>query len=449
MKKQTPFNLASMPKLIISVTLIVMLGALFGATSYLARMPKIDLQIVNPIIKAQCEVNSDCELVYVGSDKCPPCDKARDDFECLNEDKAKKIRNNGDGSSVICAPCSNGFDKYNCGCENGKCEKIKTESREIILTTDKMEYGTREEIRLIVKNDSENSIWYLLDAHSISLNLFGYQNGEWVFVPILPFPPFSSEYIPQKFELESSESVSLEYVPIKHIDRVFLNFSKYKIGFDYRQNEESGRYIESFSNEFTIKEKLALDPRCGEEIRTFDKEGAGHVLVGHGIKFNLSEEKCIVVYAGRETWSVESPFETLEECQEVCEKKNIDISDWQIYQNEEFGFEVKYPKKEIDISINNDTYLSGVGIIFSSNSFRVITGLSHKGNISDYRYMDIPSQKIKKDGFQIYSLKNSSVPFVAFAKEFNDNIYIIEFQGDTELNFNEEKILSTFKFIEK
>ena len=84
MKKQTPFNLASMPKLIISVTLIVMLGALFGATSYLARMPKIDLPIVNPIIKAQCEVNSDCELVYVGSDKCPPCDKARDDFECLN-----------------------------------------------------------------------------------------------------------------------------------------------------------------------------------------------------------------------------------------------------------------------------------------------------------------------------------------------------------------------------
>jgi len=93
--------------------------------------------------------------------------------------------------------------------------------------------------------------------------------------------------------------------------------------------------------------------------------------------------------------------------------------------------------------------LSGAGIIFPFNSFRIITDLNYKGNILDYKYIDITPQKIKKDGFQIYSLKNSSVPFIAFAKEFNDKIYIIEFQGDMELDFKEEQILSTFKFTEK
>ncbi len=134
-------------------------------------------------------------------------------------------------------------------------------------------------------------------------------------------------------------------------------------------------------------------------------------------------------------------------CPEDCDElKILDISDWQTYRNEEFGFKVKYPEKEIKISINDNVYPVGLRIVFPSNLFSVIIDTSYKKSILDYKYIDVISQKTTRNGFQIYSLKDSSVPFIAFAKKFDDKIYIIEFQGNIELNFMEEQMLSTFKF---
>ena len=62
------------------------------------------------------------------------------------------------------------------------------------------------------------------------------------------------------------------------------------------------------------------------------------------------------------------PFDTLDECQKNCESV-LDLSNWQTYRNEEYGFEFKYLK---DWKINNTTnqnfserrYRIGENIIF-------------------------------------------------------------------------------------
>ena len=53
MKKQKLFNLSSMPKMVLIITIVVMLGSLFGAVSYLLKTSKTDLPIVNPVVKTQ------------------------------------------------------------------------------------------------------------------------------------------------------------------------------------------------------------------------------------------------------------------------------------------------------------------------------------------------------------------------------------------------------------
>ena len=99
------------------------------------------------------------------------------------------------------------------------------------------------------------------------------------------------------------------------------------------------------------KEKSALDLMCVEKVK---KDEICSASFGVGYEFNSETRKCI--QKGVSGCSVKSPFETLEECQNVCEKE-INISNlsskasaadgWQIYQNDEFGFEFKYPDEVI------------------------------------------------------------------------------------------------------
>ena len=70
-----------------------------------------------------------------------------------------------------------------------------------------------------------------------------------------------------------------------------------------------------YSNEFTIKEKSVLDPRCGEKV-----EGFGSCeMVQIGYEFDSVTKKCFINNT-TDGCSVESPFKNLEECQDVCEE---------------------------------------------------------------------------------------------------------------------------------
>ncbi len=73
-----------------------------------------------------------------------------------------------------------------------------------------------------------------------------------------------------------------------------------------------------YSNEFTIKEKSVLDLRCNEKVK-----GVGYCRgFREGYEFDSETGKC--VKKGASGCSFEIPFESLEECQEVCEN-NKDV----------------------------------------------------------------------------------------------------------------------------
>ncbi|MCK5466670.1 hypothetical protein KAI56_04240 [Candidatus Parcubacteria bacterium] len=330
MKKQALFDLASMPKMVLIIVMIVMLGTLFGATSYLLKMPTTNLSfVVNPIIEAQCEIDSDCELVYVGQDVCPPCDALSEEYQCLNKNEAKKVRDEwinkfNTDLYIVCSPCEVEFDRYVCECVNGKCEKVKEELvEEVSITTDKMEYEQGEEVKITINNNSDKEQRISYPAYSIER----FESNNWIEIKQIwcPCGAYCEEvewlFIKPKDKLEyewnQQESwcgrVELLWGDFSHqVQSGRYRIKSMKIGLPDPEN-----YKTIYSNEFTIKEKSALDLRCGEKVKGIGLcEG-----LGIGYEFNSETGKCIK--RGVSGCSFDIPFETLEECQEVCEENNI------------------------------------------------------------------------------------------------------------------------------
>ncbi len=114
--------------MILIITLVVMLGTLFGATSYLLKAPKTDLPIINPIVENQCEIDSDCNLAYTGSNICLPCDISIEEYKCLPSEEAKEIEEERFkrmvDNKIFCERCLE-KSQHTCKCESGKCEKVK------------------------------------------------------------------------------------------------------------------------------------------------------------------------------------------------------------------------------------------------------------------------------------------------------------------------------------
>jgi len=282
MKKQTIFNSASMPKMVLVITLVVMLGTLFGAVSYLLKAPKTDLPIVSPVIKTQCKVDSDCELVYVGQDVCPPCDSFSEEYQCLNQSEKIKIwdeqiERNKSKPITVCSPCEVKFDRYTCECENGKCEKVKEELvEEVIITTDKMEYEQGEVVKITINNNSNITRKISYPPYFVEK----FENNNWI-------------EIKQTWCTCGALCEEMEWLLMEPKDKLEYEWDQQEswcsyAGGNWSLSEEisnqvqSGRYrIKSikidlnniynrqtiYSNEFTIKEKSAFDVRCGEKVK--------------------------------------------------------------------------------------------------------------------------------------------------------------------------------------
>ncbi len=77
--------------LIFTVFIAIIIGGGYMIAKYAIIPPSnIDLPIVKPIVEAQCEIDSDCKLLYVGFRACAPCDFSVVDYKCFNKDEAKK-----------------------------------------------------------------------------------------------------------------------------------------------------------------------------------------------------------------------------------------------------------------------------------------------------------------------------------------------------------------------
>jgi len=289
MKKQTVFNLVSMPKMILIITLIVMLGLLFGATSYLLKTPKTGLPIVNPVVESQCEVNSDCSLVYVGG-ACTACSTFDKGYQCLPRKEATKIEKErqkilNDPEGPQCSLCMPLFESQHiCKCENGKCGKVKEESvEEVIVTTDKMEYEQGENVKIISKNDLDEELFFRLSIES-------FDNSDWNrIVGDIRCDCNFQNCLMSAFQIKAnSERINLWDQKKGLCDELPLG---QKLRIRMMHGEGSSTII--YSNEFTIKEKSALDPRCSEKAKAINRGRIACTALGRGIEFNSNEGKCI------------------------------------------------------------------------------------------------------------------------------------------------------------
>ena len=349
--------------------------------------------------KSECEINSDCELVYVGSDACPPCDTLSEEYQCLNESEKIKIweeqiERDKFKPITACSSCAVEFDKYVCKCANGKCEKIKEESiKEVIITTDKMEYGQGEDIKIKITSNKNKSIFP--DSHESYL-ISKFEKGEWNVInqdcqcefmcnddelincPRIIFMGMPSNYF---FEFKSPYFDSwkqTECVSEKQMcgDKLYtsvfekeVSAGKYQISFCYWNEEDINiereiKYApqnkkKCVKSQFTIKEKSALDPRCGEKVT-----GEGN-CPGAWLGYEFDQNEGICIKKGVSGCSYKTPFKTFEECQEVCEKTGLKDKEsceaaggkWEINDGEVCNLPIINPITGTQCKIDADCWL--------------------------------------------------------------------------------------------
>ena len=142
---------------------------------------------------------------------------------------------------------------------------------------------------------------------------------------------------------------------------------------------------------------------------------------------------------------------------------DIDTSNWKIYKNEEFGFEIKYPKdwyvvEELDrerVVISSDIknpFYAPIVIAIRSNEKRLSIKEWFQKSYPKNDISKLEIQKVKFNGIDgmRFSKKPDSIGSFYFPNE--DKIYSIS-SLDSQKNIENqkmmtEKLLSTFKFIE-
>ena len=299
---------------------------------------KTDNPIIPVVSEIQCKIDSDCKLISAGG--CP-CSTSDEEFKCFPREEAIKRRQKemNNPERLLCSKCPQPLEiQHTCKCANGKCEKVKIEEVEkVVIATDKMEYGQRENVNIIIKNNffEEIFISYPIVEKKVNDNYISLRGsivwpgcgvtGGLLYLPLEPF-------ISQTYQWNQKEKwCSVDFLDRNVYSEEILH-GKYRIRSEIIKRvknkkddptnvsgKPSGEFI--YSNEFTIKKKLAFDsafdPMCSEIVKIIGNCDAEV----QGYHFDLDTEECAAVNGSG--CSVETPFETLEECQEVCEKKNM------------------------------------------------------------------------------------------------------------------------------
>ena len=216
-----------------------------------------------PTDQPECKIDSDCALVYIGSDICFSCNTSIEEYKCLPFKEAKQIEEEHlkklIDNNIACEKCLE-EPQHICTCSNGKCEKIEKQlTQQVIITTDKTEYKQRDTVKITVKNNLEKDICYLSYQGSVCYEtpytIYQFSSGNWKYIstglvvecPQVELPPLCNEL---KFNEEK------EFI---WDHRGQASIGKYKVSINHKEDIEEIKLGNTkgiktiYSNEFTIK----------------------------------------------------------------------------------------------------------------------------------------------------------------------------------------------------
>ncbi len=131
---------------------------------------------------------------------------------------------------------------------------------------------------------------------------------------------------------------------------------------------------------------------------------------------------------------------------------------WKLYKNQELGFSLEMPpdisvEKELNSRNNRLVIFKGTSYVFE---VRLKEGQGT--TLNNYLYLDfLPSGSAALGGQEAKVFKapngycdgpSCGDPFVVYSTKLNKDFYNLVFYGDTALNQVEEKVFSSFKFIQ-
>jgi len=207
----------------------------------------------------------------------------------------------------------------------------------LAILTDKAEYEQGEEVKISVINNTEDEIFLTFPSIEIyeqdDTDLGG---GQWRAIRMvwsgcgvaggLSYLPLSAGGS-SVYAWDQKEKWCPEEKPWgARMDFQNARGGKYRISsvivertkdVEEDPNNISGQPTDNFvySNEFTINEISAADPRCGKKVRGIGPCEAG----ASGYEYDPAVNKCFSGFASG--CSFEIPFNSLEECRDVCERK--------------------------------------------------------------------------------------------------------------------------------
>ncbi|MCK5320657.1 hypothetical protein KAJ61_04675 [Candidatus Parcubacteria bacterium] len=509
--KKEPFFLMTLKTPVI-VLIFIALGAVIIGGGYLiarydiAPPSSIDLPITNPVIEAQCKIDSTCKLAYTGSNICFPCDTSIEEYKCLPLEEAKKIEEERFkrmvDNNIFCERCLE-KPQHICKCENGKCEKVKEGKKDnqnnYFINKNlgiKFDYSSVEfKEKLVVENNQ--IIYHYLNSDNIEyISLFTKKANQTIEDAILDViknegrDPKNCKVV-NKEKYYGNPDYQVYRLDLANPTIIYSEEELERIRLADIEAEQNGGPFNGEHQKQAIRNERLIKA-CSYYA---DPLGLGTSKTIPSIFIYNNKNKFVFLPGlANPSFYQEGSIELFDDYYQ--DEENTDTSDWQTYRNKEFGFEFDYFSEwKINVgkiitnekgeqrqltSIDNLEILSGDAKISLSirenislenilqaekslNCYNVISGNEQKEECS---FCSIKESnivvagcngkkmiKINKDiqCEERGSCKSLCIDYkvrtVVFQKD--NNVYILNsFGGEQTLEiFNQ--ILSTFKFIEK